>query len=82
MCSSDLLALAFIVYTIYTNVVGVTGPYVYFPYLILVWVVIGLALVSFAPGVAARVRSKMAEDDEPPSAAGTATTVSTRGAHA
>lgn len=70
------LALAFILYTIYTNVVGVSGAYVWFPYVILAWLVIGFALVSFVPGVRARVRTELAADEEPvnPGAVTTAST--------
>lgn len=60
-----VLGLAFILYTIYTNVVGVSGPYIWFPYVILAWLAIGFALVTFVPGVADRVRTELAVDDEP-----------------
>ncbi len=60
-----ILGLAFILYTIYTNVVGVSGPYIWFPYIILVWLALGFAIVTFVPGVRARVRSELAADDEP-----------------
>jgi len=58
-----ILGLAFVLYTIYTNVVGVTGAYAYFPYIILVWLLIGLGLVSFLPDAMARVRAGLARDD-------------------
>ncbi|MCU1529306.1 MAG: hypothetical protein JWP75_3069 [Frondihabitans sp.] len=60
-----ILGLAFILYTIYTNVVGVAEPYVWFPYVILVWLAIGFALVAFVPGVDARVRTELAHDEDP-----------------
>jgi amino acid transporter len=60
-----ILGLVFILYTIYTNVVGVSGPYVWFPYVILGWLIVGFALVTFVPGARARVRTELAADDVP-----------------
>lgn len=60
-----VLALAFVIYTIYKNVIGVHGPYRFFPYIVLLWLIVGAALVYTVPGLADRVRSGLAasEDD-------------------
>jgi amino acid transporter len=68
-----ILALIFVGYTIYKNVVGVSGPYRYFPYYVLGWLIIGFVLVTAVPGVVGRVRTEFATDDsttaKPPAAA-------------
>jgi hypothetical protein len=51
---------AFVIYTIYKNVVGVASPYSYFGWICLVWLVIGAAIVAFVPGLAGRVRTGLA----------------------
>jgi hypothetical protein len=51
---------AFVLYTIYKNVVHVASPYSYFGWLVLAWLVIGAAVVAFAPGLAGRVRAGLA----------------------
>jgi amino acid transporter len=51
---------AFVIYTIYKNVVHVESPYSYFGWLVLAWLAIGAAIVAFAPGLAARVRAGLA----------------------
>ena len=58
-----VLALAFVVYTIYKNVVGVEGPYRVFPYIILAWLVLATIVVFAVPGLAERVRSRLASGD-------------------
>jgi amino acid transporter len=58
-----ILGIAFVIYTIYKNVIGVTGAYVYFPYYVLAWLLVGFALVTFIPGVVGRVRAQLADDD-------------------
>jgi len=58
-----VLALAFVVYTIYKNVVGVEGPYRIFPYIILAWLIIALVVVFTVPGLAQRVRTRLASND-------------------
>lgn len=55
-----VLALGFVVYTIYKNVVGVSGPYRIFPYIILAWLVLASIVVFAVPGLADRVRSRLA----------------------
>jgi amino acid transporter len=51
---------AFVVYTIYKNVVHVASPYSYFGWLVLAWLVVGAAVVAFVPGLAGRVRAGLA----------------------
>ena len=52
-----VLGAAFVVYTLYKNVVGVAFPYDRFPYVVAAWLLIGLGIVVFSPGLAARVTS-------------------------
>jgi amino acid transporter len=56
---------AFVVYTIYKNVVNVPAPYSYFGWIVLVWLLIGLALVVLVPGLAGRVRTGLATSFTP-----------------
>jgi amino acid transporter len=56
---------AFVVYTIYKNVVGLEAPYSYFGWIVLVWLLIGLALVALVPGLAGRVRVGLATSSAP-----------------
>ena len=56
---------AFVVYTIYKNVVGLDAPYSYFGWIVLVWLLIGLALVALVPGLAGRVRIGLATSSAP-----------------
>jgi amino acid transporter len=56
---------AFVVYTIYKNVVHVPAPYSYFGWIVLVWLLGGLALVGFVPGLATRVRTGLALSSAP-----------------
>ncbi len=51
---------AFVIYTIYKNVVHVASPYSYFGWLVLAWLVLGAAIVAITPGLATRVRSGLA----------------------
>ena len=57
-----VLGLLFVLYTIYSNIVGVASPYVYFPYIIFVWLSIGFIL-AMRRGVAERMRTRLAADD-------------------
>lgn len=57
-----ILGLCFVLYTIYKNVIGVTGAYVYFPYFVLAWLIVGFVIVTAVPGVIGRVRAQLAED--------------------
>src|SRR3954451_10000760 len=56
---------AFVIYTIYKNVVHVASPYSYFGWLVLAWLVIGAAIVGFVPGLAGRVRTGLATASAP-----------------
>ena len=58
-----VLALAFVVYTIYKNVVGVSGTYQVFPYVILGILVVATIIVVAVPGLADRVRARIADHD-------------------
>lgn len=55
-----VLAVLFVAYTIYKNAIGVSYPYNAFPYVVGIWLIIGIALVVFTPGLAARVRKNLA----------------------
>jgi amino acid transporter len=56
-----VLALAFVLYTIYKNVVGVAGPYRVFPYVVLGVIVVATVIVLAVPGLADRVRAQIAD---------------------
>jgi hypothetical protein len=59
-----ILGICFVLYTIYKNVVGVTGAYVYFPYFVLAWLLIGFAIVTAVPGVIGRVRAQLEKNTQ------------------
>lgn len=59
-----VLALAFVLYTIYKNVVGVEGPYRFFPYIVLAVLAVAAVVVVAVPGLADRVRSQIADPGE------------------
>lgn len=61
-----ILAFAFVVYTIYKNVVGVHGPYVWFPYVVLAVLAAATATVMIVPGLATRVSERIASGQELP----------------
>ena len=58
-----VLAVITLGYTIYKNWAGTEAPYSYFPYFVIVWLLIGLVLVVAVPGLAGRVRARLAEGD-------------------
>jgi len=61
-----VLGGAFVLYTIYRNVfVGQVGTFAHLPYIELVWLVVGLAVVCLAPGLAGRVRTGLAAGSAP-----------------
>jgi amino acid transporter len=61
-----VLGGAFVCYTIYRNVfVGQTGTYHHLPYIELGYLVVGLAVVLLAPGLAGRVRRGLAAGSVP-----------------
>jgi len=58
-----VLAVITLGYTIYKNWYGTAAPYSYFPYFVIVWLLIGLLVVIAVPGLAGRVRSRLAAGD-------------------
>lgn len=61
-----ILAMAFVLYTIYKNVVGVEGPYRIFPWVVLAVLAIAALVVTGVPGLAGRVGARMVEHDDHP----------------
>ncbi len=56
-----VLGGAFVCYTIYRNVfIGQEGTYAHLPYIEVVYLIVGLVVVSVAPGLAGRVRAGLA----------------------
>jgi hypothetical protein len=60
--------VAFVGYTIYKNVFGVAFPYDRFPYIVGAYLLIGLAIVAFSPGLADRVTSGLRRSTQEPAA--------------
>jgi hypothetical protein len=58
-----VLALGFVVYTIYKNVVGVVGPYKVFPYIVLGWLILAGLIVVSVRGLSERVRTGLADSE-------------------
>jgi amino acid transporter len=58
-----VLAIITLGYTIYKNWAGTEAPYSYFPYFVIVWLAVGLVVVLAVPGLAGRVRDRLAEGD-------------------
>lgn len=59
-----VLGIAFLAYTLYRQVVPVpAAPYKYFPYAVVVYLLIGAALVVAVPGMAARVGTGLARSE-------------------
>ncbi len=58
-----VLAIITLGYTIYKNWAGTKVPYSYFPYFVIVWLAVGLVIVLAVPGLAGRVRARLAEGD-------------------
>ncbi len=58
-----VLGLIFVLYTIYKNVVGVSGPYRVFPYVVLAWLIVAGLIVFTRRGLAERVRAQLADSD-------------------
>src|SRR5918997_5171694 len=57
-----VIALAILVYVIYANVYPVQAfPFNLFPYIVAVWLVVGLAIVLLVPGLARRIGVGLAE---------------------
>jgi hypothetical protein len=59
-----ILALALVLYTLYKNAVGLAAPYAYFPYVVAVWLLVGVA-ISFRRGVAENTRRNLESADVP-----------------
>lgn len=62
--------LAFVGYTLYKNVFGLSFPYDRFPYLVGAWLLIGLGIVVLAPGLASRVQGGLARSSGAPAGDG------------
>jgi amino acid transporter len=58
-----LIALVFLGYTIYKNVVGVSFPYNRFPFWVAAWCVIGLVFILVQPGLAKRVGARLSREE-------------------
>jgi len=59
-----VLALAFVGYTIYKNVVGVVGPYRFFPYIVLGWLLIAVIMLMVVPGLTGRLRKGLSDPND------------------
>ena len=57
-----LLAIAFIVFTIYKNVHGALAPYSHFPWFVLAWLAVGGLIVALAPGGAKRIGTALTNE--------------------
>ena len=53
-----VLAMALVLYTIWRNAAGLDAPYSWFPYVVLAWLALGVA-ISLVPGLAGRVRASL-----------------------
>jgi hypothetical protein len=57
-----VVALAILVYVIYANVYPVPAfPFNVFPYVVVTWLLLGLGIVLFVPGLARRIGANLAE---------------------
>jgi amino acid transporter len=57
-----VIALAILIYVIYANVYPVPAfPFNVFPYVVAAWLVLGLGIVLFVPGLARRIGANLAE---------------------
>lgn len=56
-----LAAVGLVGYTIYKNVFNLDTPYDRFPYIVAVWLLVGLGFVLLVPGVAGRVRQGLGQ---------------------
>jgi amino acid transporter len=59
-----LLAIAFLVFTIYKNVAGTSAPYNRFPWIVLGWLIVGGLIIALAPGVAKRIGESLTREVE------------------
>jgi amino acid transporter len=54
-----LVGLFMLGLTLYKNTFGLSFPYNRFPIVVAIWVIVGVAIAAFAPGVASRMRSAL-----------------------
>lgn len=59
-----LAAIAFVGYTLYKNLFNLDFPYDRFPFIVGAWLLIGLGVVAFVPGIAERVSRGLAKSDD------------------
>jgi amino acid transporter len=57
------IAIAFLLYTIYKNVKGAAFPYNRFPFVVGVWLLLGLGIVVALPGLARRIGAGLAGEE-------------------
>ncbi len=57
-----VVGIAFVIYTIYRNVHGVSFPYNRFPFWVAGWLIVGLAFILFAPKLARRIGEALTHD--------------------
>jgi amino acid transporter len=55
-----LVGLAMLGLTLYKNTFGLSFPYNRFPIVVAIWLLLGIAIAAFAPGVAPRMRNALA----------------------
>jgi amino acid transporter len=58
-----VVAIAFLGYTIYKNVKGAVFPYDRFPFVVGIWLLVGLAIVVMLPGLARRIGAGLAREE-------------------
>jgi amino acid transporter len=58
-----VVAILFLGYTIYKNVKGATFPYDRFPFVVALWLLVGLAIVVALPGLARRIGAGLAREE-------------------
>jgi amino acid transporter len=62
-----LIAIVLLAYALYANVYPIPlAPYNYFPYVVLAWVIVGVAIVLFNPGLVTRIGKALTEVDQTP----------------
>jgi amino acid transporter len=57
-----ILAILLLAYTLYKNAVGLEAPYSWFPYLVAVWLIIGI-VISFRRGLKEQVQADLESSD-------------------
>ena len=58
-----VIAIAFLAYTIYKNIKGATFPYDRFPFVVAIWLLVGLVIVLALPGLARRIGAGLAREE-------------------